>query len=90
VPLPNYVPHIIAFNTWAGRGAPPAHPDTSGLRHFTITSPGHDTLTPVVDRLKSAQVPLVETSAGLLLRGPAGKFGQSSTKSNRMIDILAQ
>jgi hypothetical protein len=71
VTLPNYVPHIIAFNTWAGRGAPPTPADTSGLRHFTITLPDRSALAPVVDRLKAAHVPLLETSAGLILRDPA-------------------
>jgi catechol 2,3-dioxygenase len=71
VTLPNYVPHIIAFNTWAGRGVPPAPAAASGLRFFTITLPDRPTLAGVVERLEAARVPLAETPTGLMLRDPA-------------------
>ena len=34
-----YQPHAIAFNTWAGTGAPQAPPGSAGLRWFTIEVP---------------------------------------------------
>jgi catechol 2,3-dioxygenase len=71
VTLPNYVPHIIAFNTWAGRGALPPPADSSGLRHFTIILPDRDTLNAVVKRLEAAQMPIVETPNGLMVRDPS-------------------
>jgi catechol 2,3-dioxygenase len=71
VTLPNYVPHIIAFNTWAGRGVPPAPADASGLRHFTITLADRPALAGVIDRLEAARVPLVETPEGLIVRDPS-------------------
>ncbi|HEX8220667.1 MAG TPA: VOC family protein [Chloroflexia bacterium] len=71
VTLPNYVPHIIAFNTWAGRGAPPAPAGASGLRHFTITLPDHETLAGIVERLEAAGVTIRETKAGLTVHDPA-------------------
>lgn len=69
--LPNYVPHIIAVNTWAGRGVPPAPAGASGLRHFTITLPDPAVLAGVVERLEAASVPLEETSAGIMVRDPS-------------------
>mgnify|MGYP001442329163 CR=1 FL=1 len=36
----NYPPHILAFNTWAGDGAPQPPAGVAGLRHFTIVVPG--------------------------------------------------
>ena len=34
-----YQPHAIAFNTWAGTGAPQAPAASAGLRHFTLEVP---------------------------------------------------
>jgi catechol 2,3-dioxygenase len=71
VTLPGYVPHIVAFNTWAGRGVPPAPAGASGLRHFTITLPDRPSLAAVVSRLEAAEVQVEETPQGLMLRDPA-------------------
>ncbi len=39
----DYPPHIIAFNTWAGVGAPQAPAGSAGLRWFTIVVPSGQT-----------------------------------------------
>ncbi len=71
VNLPGYVPHIIAFNTWAGEGVPPAPVDASGLRHFTVALPDRDALAGTVGRLEAAGVPSTDAPDGLLVRDPA-------------------
>lgn len=71
VTLPAYVPHIIAFNTWGGRGVPPAPADASGLRHFTIALPDRAALASVIGRIEAAQMTLSEGSEGFWLRDPA-------------------
>ena len=71
VNLPGYVPHIIAFNTWAGRGVPPAPAGASGLRHFTVALPDRDALTGLAGRLAAAGVPTADAPGGLLVRDPA-------------------
>ena len=71
VNLPGYVPHIIAFNTWAGEGVPPPPVGASGLRHFTIALPDQDALAGIVGRLEAAGVPATDAPGGLLVRDPA-------------------
>jgi catechol 2,3-dioxygenase len=71
VTLPGYVPHILAFNTWAGRGVQPAPADASGLRRFTIAFPDQATLASVMTRLDAAGTPLEETALGPIARDPA-------------------
>ena len=70
VNLPGYVPHIIAFNTWAGEGVLPAPAGASGLRHFTVVLPDQDALVAIVGRLEAAGVPATEVTGGLLMRDP--------------------
>ncbi len=38
VPPMSEKPHVIAFNTWQGEGAPPPSPNSLGLRYFTATA----------------------------------------------------
>jgi catechol 2,3-dioxygenase len=44
--------HHLGLNEWAGHGAPPAPPKTSGLRHFTIELPTQRDLDSLVTRLE--------------------------------------
>jgi catechol-2,3-dioxygenase len=68
---PHHVPHIIAFNTWAGEGVPPAPAGASGLRHLTVALPDRDALAGLAGRLAAAGVPAADALGGLLVRDPA-------------------
>ncbi len=67
----DYVPHRIAFNVWAGQGAPPAPAGSSGLKHFTIALPTEEGLQLVSDRIKSAGFALSETDEGFSANDPS-------------------
>lgn len=43
--------HHIGLNTWAGRGAPPPAPGTTGLYHFAILFPDRPALAAAVRRV---------------------------------------
>src|SRR5574342_597390 len=43
--------HHIGLNTWAGRGAPPPAPGTTGLYHFAILFPDRRTVAASVRRV---------------------------------------
>jgi catechol 2,3-dioxygenase len=69
--------HHIGLNTWAGRGAPPPAPGTTGLYHFAILYPDRTTLAAAVRRLLQASVPLEGASdhgvsEAVYLRDPDG------------------
>lgn len=64
--------HHVAFNTWAGRGAPSPPPGAAGLRHFEVRLPDQAARELVVERLRAAGVPIRETAGGLLVRDPSG------------------
>lgn len=69
--------HHIGLNTWAGRGAPPPAPGTTGLYHFAILYPDRPTLAAAVRRLLDAGVPLEGASdhgvsEAIYLRDPDG------------------
>ena len=49
--------HHIGLNTWAGRGAPPPAPGTTGLYHFAILYPDRKALAGAARRLLDAGVP---------------------------------
>src|SRR5205823_4596136 len=49
--------HHIGLNTWAGRGAPPPPPGTTGLYHFAILFPDRNTLAAAVRRVVQASIP---------------------------------
>ena len=72
VTLPGYVPHIVAFNTWNGRGAPQAPPGASGLRHFEIQFPSAADLAAARSRLEAAGTEVSETGTGIFTADPAG------------------
>ncbi len=67
-----YPPHIVAFNTWAGVGAPQAPPGSAGLRWFTIVVPSPADLAAMRERLKAAGAPVTEADGGIETRDPAG------------------
>jgi catechol 2,3-dioxygenase len=64
--------HHIAFNTWAGVGAPPPPPGAIGLRHFTVQVATAAARDAVEERLRAARLPF-ETGddAALLVRDPS-------------------
>jgi catechol 2,3-dioxygenase len=63
--------HHLGLNTWAGKGAPPAGPDSAGLRRFTIEVPAASDLDDVVRRLDRAGVALTEVPEGGVLAADA-------------------
>ena len=64
-------PHIIAFNTWQGEGAPSAPPNSIGLRYSTIVLPTSGELEQVAKRVQEAGVSVEQTPDGLLVRDPS-------------------
>src|SRR5260370_2050496 len=69
--------HHIGLNTWAGRGAPPPAPGTTGLYHFAILYPDRRALAGAVRRVLDAGVPLEgaadhAVSEAIYLRDPDG------------------
>ena len=69
--------HHIALNTWAGRGAPPPPPGTTGLYHFAILYPDRASLAAALRRLIEQGVRLDGASdhgvsEALYLRDPDG------------------
>jgi catechol 2,3-dioxygenase len=64
--------HHVAFNTWAGRGVPPAPVDAVGLRHWTIYLPGVTEVRAVRERARRAGIAYELRETGLLARDPAG------------------
>ena len=63
--------HHIGFNTWAGEGAPPAPPDSVGLRWFLIRLPDLAELGRVADRVRQAGLQMEEREEGLFVRDPS-------------------
>ncbi len=69
--------HHIGLNTWAGRGAPPPAPGTTGLYHFAILYPDRPALAGALFRVLEAGVPLEGAadhgvSEAIYLRDPDG------------------
>ncbi len=63
-----YQPHALAFNTWAGVGAPQPPPDSAGLRWFGITVPDVGELAAMRERLGKVR----EFNKGFETTDPAG------------------
>ncbi|MGH2520897.1 MAG: VOC family protein [Anaerolineales bacterium] len=63
--------HHIGANTWRGVGLPPAPPEATGLRYFTIVMPNQDELDRLLERLKQAGLSQAPSADGLLVRDPA-------------------
>jgi catechol 2,3-dioxygenase len=69
--------HHIGLNTWAGRGAPPPAPGTTGLYHFAILFPDRRALAAAVRRVLDHGVRLEGASdhgvsEAIYLRDPDG------------------
>lgn len=69
--------HHIGLNTWAGRGAPPPAPGTTGLYHFAILFPDRHALATAVRRVLDHGVRLEGASdhgvsEAIYLRDPDG------------------
>lgn len=69
--------HHIGLNTWAGEGAPPPQPGTTGLYHFAILLPSRKELAKVLKRLIDQGYPLEGAadhgvSEAIYLRDPDG------------------
>lgn len=56
--------HHLGLNTWAGPGAPPAPPELSGLRHFTVELPTEAEREAVLERLQRGGVPAEAVEGG--------------------------
>lgn len=66
------VVHTLALNSWAGAGAPPAPPGTSGLRHFTLEVPSVAATDELAARLSQAGWPFERVSGGVKVADPSG------------------
>ena len=64
--------HHLAFNTWQGRGAPPAPVDATGLLHWTIELPGQEDVAAVRQRLAAAGISTDELDGGFEAADPSG------------------
>lgn len=63
--------HHIGMNVWKGVGLPPAPPDATGLRYYTVLLPNRDELERVASLLKQADVQRTEYDGGILTRDPS-------------------
>jgi catechol 2,3-dioxygenase len=61
--------HHVAFNTWAGVGAPPPPDEASGLREFVVQLPDADEVERVLSLVRAAGVPVAR---GAIVRDPSG------------------
>lgn len=69
--------HHVALNTWAGEGAPPPAPGTTGLYHFAILYPDRKALAQAVKQVLDHGIPLEGASdhgvsEAIYLRDPDG------------------
>jgi catechol 2,3-dioxygenase len=69
--------HHVGLNTWAGRGAPPPAPGTTGLYHFAILYPDRPALATAVRRVLEHGIRLEGASdhgvsEAIYLRDPDG------------------
>ncbi len=71
VSINGQLPHVIAFNTWQGEGAPPPPSNSIGLRYFTIVLPNHTELERVGEQVQKAGIAVERTQDGLLVRDPS-------------------
>lgn len=67
----DYPPHILAFNTWAGQGAPQPPPGLAGLRWFTVVAPDAATLAAIRRRVTVAGAPVSDIDGGFETRDPS-------------------
>jgi catechol 2,3-dioxygenase len=70
--------HHVGLNEWAGHGAPPAPPNTAGLRHFTIELPTQRDLDSLIGRLEHDDLKVAEAP-----EAPGG-FDTKDPSANRV------
>jgi catechol 2,3-dioxygenase len=63
--------HHLGLNTWGTLGAPPAPPESVGLRYFTLHLPAAADVEAVVERARAAGAPVDDHPAGRLVRDPS-------------------
>jgi catechol 2,3-dioxygenase len=63
--------HHIGYNTWVGEGAPPAPPNSLGMRYFTAVLPNQAEVDRVLDQARQSGLLPETTPEGVLLRDPA-------------------
>jgi len=64
-------PHVIAFNTWKGEGAPSAPAESLGLRYYSIVLPTSEALDDVLGRIEATGYAIESTEKGTLIRDPS-------------------
>jgi catechol 2,3-dioxygenase len=64
-------PHVVAFNTWKGDGAPPAPPEALGMRYFNVVLPDSAALDQVLARVEQDGLATKDTDEGVLVRDPS-------------------
>ena len=74
-------PHVIAFNTWQGEGAPPSPPDSLGLRYFTIVLPDKRELERTAERIRKEGIAAEPMQDGILVSDPS-QIGVMLTAGN--------
>jgi catechol 2,3-dioxygenase len=68
----DYPPHIMAFNTWAGEGAPQPPPDSAGLRWFTVVVPHERAMAEVRFRIERAGGKVLDRGRSIETADPSG------------------
>ncbi len=63
--------HHIAYNLWAGAGAPPSSPDAVGFRYFTIMLPHPEEFDRVIARIELAAIPMERDERSVTVRDPS-------------------
>lgn len=68
----DYMPHTIAFNTWAGAQATLAPDGAAGLRWFTIEVPDAAALEAMRKRLSDGGTAIIDRDDGFEVKDPSG------------------
>jgi catechol 2,3-dioxygenase len=63
--------HHLGLNTWAGEGAPPAPPGSTGLLRYEVLMPAAEALDAAVERLREGGVEVRPGEDGPLVRDPS-------------------
>lgn len=64
--------HHVGFNTWLGRGAPPAPEDALGLRYYTLVLPDEAELAAALGRVDAVGIETRKVAEGVEVRDPSG------------------
>ncbi len=68
----DYPPHIMAFNTWAGEGAPQPLEGSAGLRRFTILAPTRAAFDEMRGRVARTGAKITDVNGGFETLDPSG------------------